>query len=78
MSPEITSVLEPPTGFEPITHCLQNSSSTVELGWHIHACLSYYTFKNLSLPPHNLFQSTHSHSGFLMRRTKFQNLLKAF
>lgn len=31
---KLLSIPEPPTGFEPITYCLQNSSSTVELGWH--------------------------------------------
>ena len=37
---------EPPTGFEPITYCLQNSSSTVELGWQ------YILFlKTVALPP---------------------------
>ncbi len=25
--------MEPPVGFEPTTHCLQNSSSTAELRW---------------------------------------------
>ena len=40
--------MEPPTGFEPVTHCLQNSSSTAELGWqkdeHIVRCAHQASF----------------------------------
>ncbi len=38
---KLLSIPEPPTGFEPITYCLQNSSSTVELGWLIRQFIHY-------------------------------------